>query len=208
MEEDIAPEDAWSVVTAFFHEKGLVRQQLDSFDEFVNNSMQELVNDLPEIEVKPNQQYLSTEEIDYQPQTSYFVKLGQIYMTSPTVRESDGTTTTLYPYEARLRNLTYSAALYVDVTTRKRTYKGNAGADRDDQSEDSMRDDEYENLFEDEVEEQRELLGFIPIMLRSSFCTLAKRSDYELTDLNECIYDQGGYFIINGGEKVLLSGQM
>ena len=38
-------EDCWTVITAFFDEKGLVRQQLDSFDEFVQNTMQELVDE-------------------------------------------------------------------------------------------------------------------------------------------------------------------
>lgn len=196
------PQDAWTVVTSYFKEKGLVRQQLDSFDEFVNNSMQELVNDCQEIEVRAQRQYNPGEEMMSEEDTLFAVKFGQIYMTSPTVRENDGTTTTLYPYEARLRNLTYSAALYVDVTTTKRTYTGG-----NDPQEAKFSDDEVEEVddFEDETEEHRELLGFVPIMLRSSFCTLANRSDYELTDLNECIYDQGGYFVINGGEKVLVA---
>lgn len=38
-------EDAWAVVSAYFEQKGLVRQQLDSFDEFIQNTMQELVDE-------------------------------------------------------------------------------------------------------------------------------------------------------------------
>ena len=33
-------EDSWAVISAFFAEKSLVRQQLDSFNDFVNSSMQ------------------------------------------------------------------------------------------------------------------------------------------------------------------------
>ena len=33
-------EDAWAVISAFFADKGLVRQQLDSFNEFINSNMQ------------------------------------------------------------------------------------------------------------------------------------------------------------------------
>jgi DNA-directed RNA polymerase II subunit RPB2 len=42
-------------------------------------------------------------------------------------------------------------------------------------------------------------------MLRSSYCTLYQNSDKDLTELGECPYDQGGYFIINGSEKVLIA---
>ena len=43
--EEITQEDCWTVISAFFDQKGLVRQQLDSFDEFVQNTMQELVDE-------------------------------------------------------------------------------------------------------------------------------------------------------------------
>ena len=39
-------------------------------------------------------------------------------------------------------------------------------------------------------------------MLRSTYCILSESNDRELTDLGECPYDQGGYFVINGSEKV------
>ena len=42
-------------------------------------------------------------------------------------------------------------------------------------------------------------------MLRSTFCILHELSPAELYDLNECPYDSGGYFIINGSEKVLIA---
>jgi DNA-directed RNA polymerase II subunit RPB2 len=42
-------------------------------------------------------------------------------------------------------------------------------------------------------------------MLRSSYCGLRECSDKELTDLGECPYDSGGYFVINGSEKVLIA---
>lgn len=44
-EQEINAEDAWSVITSYFDEKGLVRQQLDSFDEFIQNTMQEIVGE-------------------------------------------------------------------------------------------------------------------------------------------------------------------
>lgn len=48
----------------------------------------------------------------------YRISFGQIYLSKPMMTESDGETNTLYPKVARLRNLTYSSPLYVDVTKR------------------------------------------------------------------------------------------
>ena len=47
----MSQEETWTVITAYFSEKGLVRQQLDSFDEFIQNTMQELVDDAQEVDV-------------------------------------------------------------------------------------------------------------------------------------------------------------
>lgn len=62
-EEEISQEDAWSVITKFFDEKGLVSQQIDSFDEFVNNTIQEIVSDSGEIAVTPANQYVHGQDI-------------------------------------------------------------------------------------------------------------------------------------------------
>src|ERR1700761_7006696 len=45
----------------------------------------------------------------------------------------------------------------------------------------------------------------MPIMVRSDFCFLSSVEEQVLYDLNECPYDSGGYFIINGSEKVLIA---
>jgi len=111
--DDISQEDAWTVISAYFDEKGLVRQQLDSFDEFIQNTMQEIVDESPDITLLPESQHIpgQTPHIP----TRYVINFGQIYLSKPTMTESDGTTGPMLPNEARLRNLTYSAPLYVDV---------------------------------------------------------------------------------------------
>lgn len=43
VEEEIRQDDSWTVISAYFEEKGLVRQQLDSFNEFLEHSLQEIV---------------------------------------------------------------------------------------------------------------------------------------------------------------------
>ena len=52
---------------------------------------------------------------------------------------------------------------------------------------------------------EQEHLGRMPLMILSKFCVLHKASGRELMEQNECIYDQGGYFIINGSEKVIIA---
>lgn len=42
-------------------------------------------------------------------------------------------------------------------------------------------------------------------MIRSEACNLYGKSESDIADMGECIYDQGGYFIINGGEKAIIA---
>ena len=105
-EGEIAQDDTWAVISAFFKDKGLVRQQLDSFNEFVNSSMQEIVEEDP-IRVRPEQQYVPGQQPgEENADKEHIVKFEQIYLSKPTTTEADGETAVLFPKEARLRNLT------------------------------------------------------------------------------------------------------
>lgn len=64
-EEEITQEDAWAVISAYFEEKGLVRQQLDSFDEFIQNTMQEIVDESSDIEIRPESQHNPGHQSDF-----------------------------------------------------------------------------------------------------------------------------------------------
>lgn len=61
-EPDVSPEDCWDVIRAFFAEKGLVRQQLDSFNEFVHNTMQELVDEVKSLTLEQSSQHTGRED--------------------------------------------------------------------------------------------------------------------------------------------------
>ena len=62
-----------------------------------------------------------------------------------------------------------------------------------------------ENVKENQSVEAKVPIGNVPIMLRSGNCVLSNSTDKEAAGVGECQYDQGGYFIINGGEKVLIA---
>ena len=182
-----------------------MRQQLDSFDEFVQNTMQELVDDSGDIRVSPELQHLvgyDEENFDdmaaSQTKEVFEISFGQVYLSKPTTVEKDGTVTNIFPHEARLRNLTYSAPLYVDVTMNQ--YRCRNDANIGDPSEDLGQPTKSEVA-------RKEFLGYVPIMLRSLFCVLSDKDDAQLADLGECIYDQGGYFVINGSEKVIVASE-
>lgn len=177
---DLWQEACWIVISSYFDEKGLVRQQLDSFDEFIQMSVQRIVEDSPQIDLQAEAQHTSG-IVETPPR--YLLKFEQIYLSKPTHWEKDGAPSPMMPNEARLRNLTYSAPLYVDIT--KTVVK---------EGEDPV-----------ETQHQKTFIGKIPIMLRSTYCLLYNLMDRDLTELNECPLDPGGYFIINGSEKVLIA---
>lgn len=54
-------EACWIVINAYFDEKGLVRQQLDSFDEFIQMSVQRIVEDSPQIDLQAEAQHTTGE---------------------------------------------------------------------------------------------------------------------------------------------------
>ncbi|CAG0906207.1 unnamed protein product [Cyprideis torosa] len=173
-------EACWIVINSYFDEKGLVRQQLDSFDEFIQMSVQRIVEDTPAIELQAEAQHSAGE---LENPTQYQLKFEQIYLSKPTHWEKDGSPSPLMPNEARLRNLTYSAPLYVDITKT------------------IVREGEEPTV----TQHPKTFIGKIPIMLRSTYCLLNELTDRDLTELNECPLDPGGYFIINGSEKVLIA---
>lgn len=177
---DLWQEACWIVISSYFDEKGLVRQQLDSFDEFIQMSVQRIVEHSPAIDLQAEAQHTSG---TVETPARYVLKFEQIYLSKPTHWEKDGAPSPMMPNEARLRNLTYSAPLYVDIT--KTVIK-----------------EGEENV---ETQHQKTFIGKIPIMLRSTYCLLNRLTDRDLTELNECPLDPGGYFIINGSEKVLIA---
>ena len=81
------------------------------------------------------------------------------------------------PNECRLRDMTYAAPIRVDI----KYVRGKKVVGRKDIA-----------------------IGRLPIMLRSSKCRLAGKNDREMAHMNECALDPGGYFIVNGTEKVIL----
>lgn len=218
-DDEIGPEDSWEVISSYFDLKGLVSQQIDSFDEFTTTTVQSLIDEHQHLTMdQPNP---NDDERDLALRR-YDVNFGSILISKPTLTEANGTTASLLPYECRDRNLTYAAPLYCRITKRVRVAVNVPvpQADWDDEQRAEFGrtgeppttvqwEDEDAGPPEnnDKPQELRDMvfMGKLPIMVKSRICHLYEEDPESLFTLNECPYDQGGYFIINGSEKVIIA---
>lgn len=116
--------------------------------------------------------------INLSPETSDMKLIfGNIELGKPVVKEADGSTRQIFPNEARIRNLTYLTPLHVDIIP----------------------------VFEG-VKEKPEHVHIIdmPIMVKSKLCSTFGLPRDELVKKGEDPDDPGGYFIINGTERVVV----
>ena len=155
---------------AFLRLRGLVKQHIDSFNYFINSEIKRIVaaNSLITTDAGSG----GSDD----PSTHFYMKFLDVKVGRPQVSQNQETRK-IYPQECRIRDMSYSAAITVDVEYTK----GN------------MR------RVERDIE-----IGRMPIMLGSSSCWLDGMSHEELARKNECPYDPRGYFIVKGVEKVIL----
>ncbi len=148
----------------------------------------------PEIEIVPQPQFdengVAREGGAIKTNMIHRMKLCNVSCEKPRwVDKLTGVSDVMTPNMARLRNLTYCSPFYVDVEHRVFEVA-------EDGSEQEMEGGEtrYESLPFCEL----------PVMLKSEYCWLSNCTERELCDYSECPYDNGGYFIVNGSEKVIV----
>jgi len=194
-EEELQDSDVWVVIGEYFKRNGLCKQQLDSYDEFIRFTIREVVLESAAIELYPEPDMI--EEGMELKRYKHTVRFVNMKMGEPTIQEVDGKMEQMYPMMARLRGLTYSAPLYCDLEHQIHEIDEQTGVAK------VPEDDEDEQQIE---KLQMKYLGKIPVMLRShEACLLRMHTNRGLNSLGECEYDQGGYFIINGSEKVIVA---
>ncbi len=148
------------IVKKYLQEHSLVESNITSFNNFIEQRIQEIANEISDS--------IESEEFE--------IKLGKIEVGKPVVVEADGSSSLIMPSEARLRNLTYSAPITVELTVKK----------------------------DDQIDSQVVEIGKIPIMVRSKYCNTHGMSKEELIQNQMDHLDPGGYFIINGNERVMV----
>tara|TARA_B100001013_G_scaffold57140_1_gene29976 strand:- start:80 stop:3565 length:3486 start_codon:yes stop_codon:yes gene_type:complete len=184
----ITNDDTWTVIKKYFEQKGFIRHHLNSYNKFVEHDIQKIISEMYPIIVNSNIYEIKND--DYKRKNKLVLTFGDISINNTYIQESDGTLTKMTPDICRLRNLTYQAEIYVNVL--RTIYQINIDLDEE---------------IPIKTDSNKILIGKLPIMLKSNICVLNNLTIQELQEKNECIYEQGGYFIVNGSEKVLMSSE-
>ena len=184
MQNDDLP---WSIINTYFKDNthALVKHHLESYNDFFNNGIQRIFKEKNPIRIMKNQD----------PETKEFLlkanlylggkEGGKIYFGKPVIYDDDREHY-MYPNEARLRNMSYGVTIHYDVDVEFIMKDGDA-------------------VTEKTVTLEKILLGRFPIMLQSDLCILHGLSPQVRFNMGECKNDLGGYFIIDGKEKVIIS---
>ncbi|MEK6913281.1 MAG: DNA-directed RNA polymerase subunit B'' [Nanoarchaeota archaeon] len=147
------------IIKKYLEGHSLVESNITSFNDFIEHRIQEIVDEVS--------QGLENEEFE--------ISLGKIRVEKPKIIEADGSSSLVYPYEARLRNLTYSAPITLEITIKKG----------------------------DQVDSDIVEIGKIPVMVKSKICNTAGMTQEQLIESYNDPLDAGGYFIVNGNERVM-----
>jgi DNA-directed RNA polymerase subunit B len=159
------PEDRWIVIERFIKEKGLVRQHINSYNDFIAKKLREIIEE---------------ESIVQTSSPNFYAVITDVRIGNPQVREFDGSiNTSITPLECRIRNLTYAAPVYVNIVL----------------VEDGIKSASPEPI----------LLCEIPVMVRSVKDPTSTMDEKTLREIGEDPRDPGGYFIINGSERILVA---
>ena len=191
--------DVWQIIDTYFRDNPNYKSQhqIDSFNEFIYSK----TNGIEFIIKRENPQIIYKDAIDadkgtyrYSINIYYGETLNEdgsindkiidnIFLSSPT-EYVDGKSTYMYPNVARLKEYTYASCVYANI-----------GVIFKDNSKDEITIKNFSKVN----------IGLMPIMVKSKLCILNGLDDNRLNELGECPYDKGGYFIIKGKEKIVLS---
>ncbi|MBU1204007.1 MAG: DNA-directed RNA polymerase subunit B'' [Nanoarchaeota archaeon] len=156
-----------NILKKYFEDYSLVESNINSFNRFMDKGIQQIVNETQDI----------IPTIIPQEVSDFKIKLGKVEISKPRLVEADGSKRDVYPMEARMRKLTYSSPIMINIS-----------------------------VFVEGVEKEsfKTLIGKIPVMVRSKYCHLWGQNKEGLVKYHEDPNDLGGYFILNGNERVLI----
>ena len=180
---------SWKLIDKYFTDNpnNLVAHHLESYNEFFRNGIRRIFRENNPI------RFIEREEesnISAVKRNECLLYLGdkdgsKIYFGKPVIYD-DHHEHYMYPNDARLRNMTYGITIHYDVIVDFIYYNG-------------------DEKKEHQIILNKIYLGRFPIMLQSDLCILKSLNKSVRFNMGECRNDFGGYFIIDGKEKVLIS---
>jgi DNA-directed RNA polymerase II subunit RPB2 len=193
----------WNIIDKLFSDNPniLVAHQLDSYNEFISNGISQIFKEHNPIVFQKEK----NPQTDVYKHISRFYLGGKtgdkIYYGKPVIYDETGTTSRvhyMYPNEARLRNMTYGVTIHYDVDVEF----------EQELQEASEAVSASTKNFTKTVTLPQILLGKFPIMVHSNLCMLSGLPKDVIYNMGEDKSDHGGYFIIDGKEKLIVSQEM
>ena len=179
----------WILIESYFkhkHLKQLVKHQLESYNYFVNNQIQQTIEMFNPLIIASEHDFVKELNL-YRLEIEITFENFSIYR--PQIYENNGSTKIMFPQEARLRNFSYSSAMTIDLNIKYIVRNG----------------ENYKNVLNYQKKIRNVHIGKLPIMLKSDLCVLNQYKHLNHHETGECYMDPGGYFIINGSEKTCIS---
>ena len=190
---DSDPELPWKVIKRLFDDdqQMMVRHQVDSYNDFFGKGIFKIFNERNPI-VLQKEQNPDTQEFNLRCELYLGGKNGdKVYFGKPIIYDDDREHY-MFPNEARLRNMTYGTTIHYDVDV---VFKIAEPAASGVGTEIKVTTATLERI----------LLGRFPIMVQSNLCILHGLESKARFYMGECKNDHGGYFIIDGKEKTIIS---
>ena len=181
-------EDHWILIESYFrgkHLQQLVKHQIESYNDFVNYQVQKTIFMFNPVNIRSENDYVK-DVGKYR--LEIFVTFEDFNIYRAQIHENNGATKIMTPNEARTRNFTYAGNMNVTMNIKYIVRTGEFL-----ESEETI----YKVLPNINI-------GKMPIMLKSSICILEQYKHISPNVNGECIFDSGGYFIVNGSEKVCI----
>ena len=179
----------WVLIESYFkhkHLKQLVKHQLESYNYFVNNQIQQTIEMFNPLIIVSDHDYIKEHNLH---RLEIEITFDNFSIYRPQIYENNGSTKIMFPQEARLRNFSYSSAMTVDLNIKYTVRNG----------------ENYKNILNYQKKIKNVHIGKLPIMLKSDLCVLNQYKHLDHNETGECYMDPGGYFIINGSEKTCIS---
>lgn len=173
---DLTTDDVFDFMKLYYNRNGIMYSHLyNSFNKFLNEDVKIFLE---------NGDHIFFEKIDRNLIYRYKFKYDNVMIKPPTM-END--VEAMFPSDARTKSLVYSCRLMAKVTQIQEII-------------DLTTDEKITNI--NGTPEENVPIANIPLMLKTTYCSLTTHKGY---DNSECEYDPGGYFIINGSEKVVIA---